>query len=457
MTWLRVGILAAAQFMVAFDNAALLVALPRIARAFGLGGGQAQWVITVYATAFAGLLIAGGRLADRCGRQQILLIGSAGFGAASLMGALAPTAAMLIAARGVQGIAGALMVPSALGLITAAFPSGHQRNRALSANTALNAAGYVVGVAVGGLLTGWLGWRSVLLVNVPIALLIITAVGRSVAPVSGHPRPLGVSVSAALTGGVLLLLLAADGAGAGDLGRTVELAGAVCCLCAVVRAQHRSLAPLVPRGAGDGRQIAIGALITLLSGGGNAGAFAVLSLYLQQGLKYSPAHSSIILLVSGLPAMAGGAVAPRLIARWGDWRALRVCLVIEALGLAVIGLGSVCASTFVAGGMVLDAGYMPGAVACTVIVMETATVEHQGAVGGILSTAAMVGIACGVAGAILAATAGVIGPISSQVKTHQGLQAGLAMCGALCAAALAATAFSPTRQRYAAARRGPGL
>src|SRR5690606_21627466 len=130
-----------------------------------------SWVIHAYALAFGGLLLLGGRLADRYGRRRLLLIGLTLFAAASLLGGFAATPAHLVAARAAQGIGAAMLAPAALALLTSTFPSGKARVRAFGVWSATNAAGGAAGVLVGGLLTEYAGWQWVMWVNVPMALL----------------------------------------------------------------------------------------------------------------------------------------------------------------------------------------------------------------------------------------------------------------------------------------------
>src|SRR5258708_1590444 len=168
-SWSLLVLVSVAQFMVILDVTVVNVALPSIGRSLSFGAGGLQWVVTAYVLASGGLVLLGGRAADLAGRRRIFLAGLAVFTAASLASGLAPTAAALIAARAGQGLGAALLTPAALSIITTSY-AGAQRAAALGAWGAMGGAGAAAGVLAGGILTSWLGWRSVFLVNVPVGL-----------------------------------------------------------------------------------------------------------------------------------------------------------------------------------------------------------------------------------------------------------------------------------------------
>src|SRR6266487_2530734 len=168
--WSLMYVLSVAQFMVILDATVVNVALPSIARSLSFAAGGLQWVITAYVLASGGLVLLGGRAADVAGRRRIFLSGLTLFTAASLASGLAPTASALIAARAGQGLGAALLTPAALSIITTSY-AGAQRATALGVWGAIGGAGAAVGVLAGGILTAWLGWRSVFLVNVPVGVV----------------------------------------------------------------------------------------------------------------------------------------------------------------------------------------------------------------------------------------------------------------------------------------------
>src|SRR6266542_1302926 len=165
----------------------------------------ARWVVNAYALGYGGFLLLGGRLADRLGRRRVFLAGVAVFTLASLVGGLAPSAGVLVAARGLQGLGAALAGPASLSIITTAFAEGPERNRALGVWSAVLASGGAIGMLAGGLLTQYASWRWVLFVNVPVGALLLAATPRVVPAAPGEPRARidaagAVTVTAGLAG-----------------------------------------------------------------------------------------------------------------------------------------------------------------------------------------------------------------------------------------------------------------
>src|SRR5499427_7059080 len=180
--WSLLVLLSVAQFMVILDATVVNVALPSIGRALHFPAGGLSWAVTAYVLFSGGLVLLGGRASDVVGRRRVFLAGLAVFTAASLASGLAPSSGALIAARAGQGLGAALLTPAALSIIVAVY-SGAQRAAALSTWGALGGGGAAAGVLAGGILTNWLGWRSVFLINVPVGvasgLLSLRLVPRS--------------------------------------------------------------------------------------------------------------------------------------------------------------------------------------------------------------------------------------------------------------------------------------
>src|SRR5438445_8847750 len=170
---LILALLCAAQFMLILDIAIVNVALPSMQRTLSLSAENIQWVVSGYALTFGGFLMLGGRLADVVGRRRIFVTGLVLFIAASMLGGCSQSGGMLIAARLIQGFAGALVSPAALSLLTTTFKEGPERNRALGIWSAIAAGGASAGLILGGLLTQALSWRFTLFVNVPLGLAAV--------------------------------------------------------------------------------------------------------------------------------------------------------------------------------------------------------------------------------------------------------------------------------------------
>src|SRR6266542_4026672 len=198
-------LLALTGLMLILDLTITNVALPSIQRALRMTPQGLQWVVNAYALGYGGFLLLGGRLADRLGRRRVFLAGVAVFTLASLVGGLAPSAGVLVAARGLQGLGAALAGPASLSIITTAFAEGPERNRALGVWSAVLASGGAIGMLAGGLLTQYASWRWVLFVNVPVGALLLAATPRVVPAAPGEPRARidaagAVTVTAGLAG-----------------------------------------------------------------------------------------------------------------------------------------------------------------------------------------------------------------------------------------------------------------
>src|SRR4051812_14382492 len=198
------------QLMIVLDVSVVNVALPDIAKDLNVASANdLSWVVTGYTLTFGGFLLLGGKLADRLGRRRIFVVGALLFAVASLLGGLAGSLGLLIGARLLQGLGGALMAPSALSMLTVVFAEGRERNRALGVWAAISAGGAAIGLIVGGVLTEYASWRWVLFVNVPVAALAVLGALRLL-PESRDSRVRGFDVPGALlvTGGLIALVYA---------------------------------------------------------------------------------------------------------------------------------------------------------------------------------------------------------------------------------------------------------
>src|ERR671912_1062875 len=179
---LALFLLCLASFIAVVDTTIVTIALPSMRRELGFSGADAQWILNGYALTFGGLVLLLGRAGDLYGRRRLFGVGLALFGAASLVGGFSWEPWILVAARFVQGVGAAALVPASLSLLTAIVAEGEERNRAIGIYGAMAALGFVVGMVGGGLITEFFGWRWVLFVNVPVA-----GGGLSLAPVVIHP------------------------------------------------------------------------------------------------------------------------------------------------------------------------------------------------------------------------------------------------------------------------------
>lgn len=309
---------AVVQFLVSLDLSVVNVGLPEIAAGLGFGAVGLTWVIHAYALTFGGLLLLGGRVADRYGRRRVLLMGLLLFGIASLLGGFAQEPFQLVGARAAQGIGAALLAPAALAILTARFPSGRERTRAMGIWSSTNAAGGALGVLVGGLATEYASWRWVMFVSVPMAAVAYALSSRGIAPDNVIHRPARPDVSGAVLGtaGMLLLvfgIVRTDEHGWFSTTTGVTLAGALALLGAFIRVESRTRRdPLIRLGLLRRRAVAGANAYNLLLGAAMASAFYFMSLYLQGVLGTGPAATGLQFLPFALGVILGSILAIKI-------------------------------------------------------------------------------------------------------------------------------------------------
>ena len=284
--WMAFVALALGQLLVDIDDVVVNIALPRIAADVGLSSQQLPWAVNAYLLCFGGLLLLGGRLADRYGHRAVLLSGVAVFVAASLMGTLAPSPGPLISARAGQGLAAALLAPAAMSLLVHTFPEPADRSRVLGLWGAVTGLGAVAGLIVGGLVTESLGWRWIFTGNAVLAGLVGLSVLVLLPGGTGDRRIRIAPMSALLaTAGLSLTVFTlhetvAHGWLSARTGLLASASLLVLVLAAVV--WRRSDAPLVPTSLLRNRQVLVADGCALLTGGALLGTFYFVSLHLQQ-------------------------------------------------------------------------------------------------------------------------------------------------------------------------------
>jgi EmrB/QacA subfamily drug resistance transporter len=330
-----------AQFMVVLDVSIVNVALPQIGRELHYSSVGLQWVVNAYVLTFAGFLLLGGRAADLFGRKRVFIAGLGLFSLASLAGGLAQTAGQLTAARAVQGLGGAILSPATLTIITTTFSDGHSRTRAIGIWSSVAGAGGATGAVFGGILTGYLGWRWVLFVNVPIG---VAAIALSAAVLTEARRPsagkLDIAGALTATGGLALLVYAivSTDTHPWGSGRTVALLAAAALILGVfvlIEARFAS-APLMPLSLFRSRSLSTANLTMLLLGACFFSMWYFLTLYLQEVHGYSPLKAGLLFLPMGLAIIAGAQVSIRLIARLGAPQVLTMGLFLAAAGFVWI-------------------------------------------------------------------------------------------------------------------------
>jgi EmrB/QacA subfamily drug resistance transporter len=336
------ALLAFTQFIVTIDYNIVYVALPDIGSQLGFSAQSLQWVVSAYAVALGGLLLFGGRAADRIGPRRMLVTGLVIYALSSLTGGLAQNAGLLVAARALQGVGGALLTPATLMLIFTTFAPGPERNRATSVWGAVGSAGLAAGSLFGGVLTSAFGWSWVFYVNVPLALIAAFAATRILPP----DRPLGtgrsfdaVGAAVATAGSTLLVfgLVSGPDKGWGSLEGLGALATGALLLAVFVLIEKRSADPLVPLKLFRLRGLNIPMLALIVFQASLGGTYYLLTTYLQSVLNYSPFAAGIAFLPPTVICMA---VAMKLNARVLGLLGVRTTLFLgttaTAVGLAAI-------------------------------------------------------------------------------------------------------------------------
>jgi EmrB/QacA subfamily drug resistance transporter len=400
--WLALGVLAAAQFMVFLDESIVNVALPSIKADLGYSQAGLAWVVNAYILAFGGLVLLGGRAADLLGRRRVFLAGIAVFGASSLIDGLAPTAGALDAARAAQGVGAAMATPAALALVTQLFSEREERTKALGIWGALSGLGFAIGILLGGVLTQAASWRLVFLINVPVAAATILVVPRLV-PDSrlSERRSFDARGAIAVTAGLFALvfaLLNINSYGWSSPAIHAGLAFAAALLAGFVAIELRSAAPLVPPVFLRRRTNLVPNALQFLLGASLPAAFFLLTLYLQQVLRYPPVRAGVAYLPLAAGVAAATAVANALVGRIGPRPLAAAGLGTAASGLAVLSQAGATSgyATAVLPGLVL-VGFGAGLsfVAITTAALAQVDEAAAGLASGLLSTSVQIGISLG--------------------------------------------------------------
>ncbi|WP_419994822.1 MFS transporter [Streptomyces boninensis] len=396
-------VLCAAQFMVALDFSILNVALPELGADLGFSTANLQWAVTAFALPSGGLLLLSGRIADLYGRRRLFLTGLGVFAAASALAALAWSPAAFLTGRVLQGIAAAVIVPAGMSLLTTSFPEGPQRAKAMSVMGSIMALGFTAGMVLGGVLAQAFGWRSTMYLLGAAALGVLFAAPRLLTESRRPDRPrLDIPGAATVTGGLLALIYALSTAAEHGFGRADVIAGLIAgavLLPAFVAIESRAAEPLVSMRLLRRRNVAFGAVGGLITFSMMSSVIFLATLYLQEIRGISPMTSGLIFGVWGLAAAAGGAVAPKALARYGA----KTTLVAGLVGQAVF-----TATLIAIGGSALGLWMIliPGTVACFfhlfAVVAYQITVtsgvpnEQQGLATGIVTSAQQVGLTVGI-------------------------------------------------------------
>ncbi|GAA1368555.1 MFS transporter [Streptomyces beijiangensis] len=412
---LVLALIAFAQLIIALDYNIVYVALPDIGSRLGFSAQSLQWVVSAYAVGLGGFLLLGGRAVDRLGARRVFTTGLILYAVASLAGGLADSPGLLVAARVVQGIGGALLSPATLALVFRTFAEGADRNRALGIWGTVGGSGLAAGALLGGVLTNAWGWSWVFYVNVPLALLAAALAPRLLdadPPMRGAGGFDALGAVLATVGSTLLVfgLVSGPDAGWGSARTAVTLAGGVVVLGLFVLTEARGRSPLAPLRLLGSRQLAVSMAVILAFQSALGGGYYLFTTFLQPVRGYSALQAGLAFLpLTAFSMAAAGKLTPLLIGRWGIRRML-------ATGMLGSGIGQALFFT----GMTVDGSFwalMPGTAiwglcgGATFVTMFAAAgtgaaPAEQGVASGLASTAQQIGGAIGLAVLIAVANSG---------------------------------------------------
>lgn len=400
--WIGLAVLMLAVLLIAIDATVLDVAVPFISEDLAPSSAQLLWIIDAYGFVLAALLVTMGTLGDRIGRRRLLIMGAVGFGVASVLAAFSTVPAMLIAARVLQGIAGATLMPATLASIRSMFHDSRQRATAIGVWGAMWGGGAAAGPLVGGWLLEHFAWGSVFLINVPVLLVLVVA-APFVVPESCDPHPGRFDpVSAGLSMVALLGVAAAVKEFAVHGPTWPALAAAVVGVAAgwqFVRRQVTSADPLIDLRLFGQPLLATAVLVNLLAVFALSGVLYFGSQYLQLVLEQSPLRAGLAMLPGTVAMVVGSLLSGGLGRRWGAGRALAVPLIVAGAGAAVMvflpSSGSVL--PYVAGFTLVGLGAGVALTLTSALVVEAVEPERAGAASAVSETSYELGGALGVA------------------------------------------------------------
>ena len=333
--WLVLAVTVAAQFMVILDVAVVNVALPAIKHDLHFSQESLQWVITAYSILFGGALLLGGRLADLLGRRRLFMAGVAVFTVSSLLSGLAWSEGSLIVARSLQGLGGALLAPAALSIVVTTFREGRDRNIALAVWGAASGSGGAVGVLLGGVLTSYLTWSWIFFVNLPVgvAVLAVSPWLLSESRAALAHRHFDISGATSITAGLMVLVYAITRAsqhGWGDTATVGLFATAAVLIAGFVGIEARSPAPLLPLRIFRLRTLSAANATMLTIGATAFGQFFLMTLYLQEVLRYSAIETGVAFIAITVAIVVVSNLAQALTTRLGARPVLSAGLLLTA-------------------------------------------------------------------------------------------------------------------------------
>jgi EmrB/QacA subfamily drug resistance transporter len=455
-------VIAIAQLMIVLDASVVTIALPSAQRALHISVANRQWVMTAYTLAFGGLLLIGGRVADYLGRKRTFVFSLLAFAAASAIGGLSQDAAMLFAARALQGAFAAVMAPASLSLLTVTFTDPHERSRAFGVYGAVAGGGAAIGLVLGGLLTQYASWRWTLLINAPIAVIAAAAALNVIRESRAEgDRRYDVPGAILVTGGLLALVYGftrAETNGWGAVTTVALLVGGALLLVVFVARERLTSHPLLPLRVVLDRNRGGSFLASLLVGIALFGVFLFLTYYMQGTLHYSALKTGVAFLPFSGGIIVSAMVASQVLPRIGPRVLMTVGLAMAVVGLAwftQIGLHTSYATHVLPPEVIVSLGlgfvFVPFSNTALVGVaphdagVASALVNATQQVGGSLGTALLNTVYASAAASYVASHHGFLGMANGAVH---GYATGFVVSAAVLALAMVASAVLVNASRF---------
>ncbi|MCL2728435.1 MAG: MFS transporter [Actinomycetia bacterium] len=465
--WATLTVLALAQFIVVLDVTIVNVALPDIQKDLGFTADGLQWVISAYTLLFGGFLLLGGRAADLLGARRVFVAGLVLFGATSLLGGLAGSPGLLIAARAVQGLGGALLSPAALSILTVTFEHGRRRNIAMGVWGGLAGLGGTLGVVAGGLLVDSFSWRWVFIVNVPIVVALVAVTPVFVRRSVLHAGDRGFDLLGAVlgTGGLLALVygvVRAEPAGWSSAEVIGCLVAGVVLLVAFVAVEARVHAPLVPLRLLRNRALSTAGGALALNGAAFLSMFFLTALFLQQARGGSALRAGVEFLPMGGAAIAAAVATTPLVTRFGTRPVQFAGAALNVAGLLLLaraGVHGSYASELLPGLLLFGTGIIGVAVPGQIAAVVDVSAREAGAASGVVTAFYQVGGALGLAVVSTLSTSRATAALASgdapaealTAGFHRGLLVAAAFSVATVLVTLASPRLAPTQSQIAEA------
>ena len=400
--WAALAVLTLAVTLLAIDSTVLALAIPSLSADLSPTASQLLWIGDIYSFTLAGLLVTMGNVADRIGRRRLLLIGTLGFGTASIMAAFAPSAGALIAARALLGVGGATIMPSTLSLIRNIFPDARHRTTAIAIWSAGSSGGAALGPLVGGVLLEHFWWGSVFLINVPVMAAVIIA-GLWLLPESRNDQSGPIDLVSAMQSVLAIVPIVYAVKSFAHDGLTVIatvtfLAGLIAGRL-FVRRQRTLATPLIDVELFKRPAFTWAIAAAVLAIFALAGLLYFFSQYLQLVRGYSTLQAGLTELPTSLASIVVVAVVAAVVRRLGNGRALGGGLILAAVGLLVIAVGESYGGIVVIciGLLIIGAGIGLASTVSTDAVLGSVPADRAGAASAISETGFELGVALGIA------------------------------------------------------------